>query len=289
MQTEDTMRDEGDLLNQEGVAVETDPIHAIYNFTAPLDLPTPLETLAQQLVDAIKDGKSFRTDGEIEYMAGQLEEEISRSKATRLATPKLLEVTGNVEERELAARYMEEKVKGALFHAGRDVRLRETFETVANCFRGAATDFRSGLHLPQVVLGDGRIIPYNDTNDTGLRHEGAINALVTDVHARNVKAGWWHDIKSGEPLDRNAGELICLMHSELSEAMEGVRKNRMDDHLPHRKMEEVEMADCVIRIADYCGGRGLDLGGAIDEKLAYNAQRADHKIENRLADDGKKF
>lgn len=283
MQDETSHDNEDAVMNQEGVAVEADPINAIYDFTAPLDLPTPLETAAQALLDALNSGEHAG------FYEEQLEAEISRSKATRLATPKLLEVTGNVEESELAARYMEQKAKGALFHAGRDARLCDTFETVANCFTAAAQDFRSGLHLPQVVLGEGRIIPYNDTNDTGLRHEGPINALVADVHARNVKAGWWHDIKTGDPLDRNAGELICLMHSELSEAMEGVRKNRMDDHLPHRKMEEVEMADCVIRIADYCGGRGLDLGGAIDEKLAYNAQRADHKIENRLAADGKKF
>jgi hypothetical protein len=34
---------------------------------------------------------------------------------------------------------------------------------------------------------------------------------------------------------------------------------------------------------------GLDLGGAIAEKLAYNAQRADHKMEHRMQEGGKKF
>lgn len=62
----------------------------------------------------------------------------------------------------------------------------------------------------------------------------------------------------------------------------------MDEHLPHRKMGEVELADAVIRIADIAGFLGYDLGGAIAEKLEYNKVRPDHKIENRLAEGGKK-
>ena len=71
--------------------------------------------------------------------------------------------------------------------------------------------------------------------------------------------------------------------------MEGYRKNLMDDKLPHRSMLEVELADAVIRIFDMCGGLGLDLSGAIYEKLEYNQNRLDHKIENRLKENGKKF
>lgn len=116
-----------------------------------------------------------------------------------------------------------------------------------------------------------------------------INNLATLCHEASVKGGWWHDVDTGESLERNKGELICLMHSELSEVMEGVRKNSMDDHLPHRTSEEVELADTIIRIMDYAGAYNLDIGGAIMEKMIYNSNRADHKPENRAKEDGKKF
>ena len=82
---------------------------------------------------------------------------------------------------------------------------------------------------------------------------------------------------------------LRLIHSEVSEAMEGHRKGLADDKLPHRSMVEVELADAVIRIADLAGALGLDLGGAIAEKMEYNRNRPDHKPENRRGENGKKY
>lgn len=121
--------------------------------------------------------------------------------------------------------------------------------------------------------------------------------LIKQIHEQNVQAGWWTDIetgkdltcKNGEKPKRNIPEMLCLIHSEISEAMEGHRKNLMDDKLPHRSMLEVELADAVIRICDMAGGLGLDLDGAIQEKLEFNKHRSDHKLENRLTANGKKF
>lgn len=171
----------------------------------------------------------------------------------------------------------------------------------------------------------------------------SLNAFAAEIHRDN--AHWWHDPATGERLDRNKGEMFMLMVSELSECMEGERKDLMDDHLPHRKMAEVELADTVIRIMDYSGSRptilnleyafatdwvipenksealheivavianvtntewwrmgravnmieayatrhGYDLWGAVAEKRAYNATRADHKAEARLAAGGKRW
>jgi len=117
----------------------------------------------------------------------------------------------------------------------------------------------------------------------------SLNELVKEIHDNNVKAGWWTDLNTGERKDRNVGELLCLVHSEISEAMEGIRKNLKDDKLPHRSMFEVELADAIIRIFDIAGAYNLDLGGAMQEKIDFNKSREDHKIENRKAENGKKF
>lgn len=116
-----------------------------------------------------------------------------------------------------------------------------------------------------------------------------LTELSQDIFNSNVAAGWYSDPKTGERIERNVGEMLALIHSEVSEALEGHRKKLMDDHLPHRPMIEVELADATIRILDLAGYLGLDIQAALDEKRAYNANRSDHKLENRMKDGGKAF
>lgn len=123
-----------------------------------------------------------------------------------------------------------------------------------------------------------------------------ITALADDIHGRNVRAGWWTDLNTGEDLHgkRNVGELLMLCVSELAEAMEGHRKKLMDDKLPQYPMLRVELIDCIIRCldllgSDYAEQRVRPAGEIFQAKLDFNAKREDHKPENRRAAGGKSF
>lgn len=128
--------------------------------------------------------------------------------------------------------------------------------------------------------------------------DAAGDSLVRACHGAAASAGWWNykgtdlaqECRDGSRFGKAlVAEKLCLVHSEISEAMEGHRKGLQDDKLPHRPMIEVELADAVIRIADLAGALGLDLGGAIAEKMAFNAVRPDHKPEARAAAGGKAY
>jgi NTP pyrophosphatase (non-canonical NTP hydrolase) len=124
------------------------------------------------------------------------------------------------------------------------------------------------------------------TKDEKRAYKG-IKAAMRLANKTATDAGWYTDITTGKKIKRNFGEVVALMHSELSEALEADRKSLKDDKLPNRDGREVEFADCLLRIFDTCFEMGLDLSGALIEKNRYNKKRADHKIENRKT--GKKY
>jgi len=124
-----------------------------------------------------------------------------------------------------------------------------------------------------------------------MKHElgtGCLNGLRDIFHSSAVSAGWYTNLETGKPLERNIPEMLCLIHSEISEALEAYRKDLKDDHLRHYNGIDVELADAIIRILDLCGYLGIDIGAAVEDKFAYNQHRADHKIENRMKEGGKK-
>ena len=96
----------------------------------------------------------------------------------------------------------------------------------------------------------------------------ALSLLQSRIHATARSKEWWER-------ERNDYELIALMHSQLSEAVEGLRAgNPTDDKIPAFTAAEAELADTVIRILDMAEARGWRVGAAILAKMAYNEQRA---------------
>lgn len=98
------------------------------------------------------------------------------------------------------------------------------------------------------------------------------DAMSTYIHEWAIRKGFWEQGKQ-----RNDAEMICLMHSELSECLEGIRHgNPPDSHIPEFNSAEVELADCVIRIMDTASARGWRVAEAIVAKMQFNEGRA-HK------------
>ncbi|WP_430691924.1 hypothetical protein [Paenibacillus woosongensis] len=129
-----------------------------------------------------------------------------------------------------------------------------------------------------------------ENSDLELHPKNPIGVLCDIAHQNAVGKGWWDE-------DRSFGEIIALIHSEASEALEDYRNGHnpsevwyevkvAQDEEPFRMNCEgtpdptwklcgipSELADIVIRVFDACGRYGIDLEKAISEKMAYNATR----------------
>lgn len=314
---------------------EEPPTRASFNLETQTTIDT-LQAVGFLTVAEVEDTVGITTEGRL--FAG-----LKPDGVPDLAV-EVAEITGNIAESELVARYLESKMraidKAITNHQEpayeREMGWAEAYQHMALVLRETANEIRNGLHLPTVHL-EGRVIPYNEDRSTGISHAAALTTFFTDVYSRNLKAGWWTDITTGEPKKRSVGELFMLFVTEIAEAYGAYLANAPDDKLPEYPGLGVELADLGIRWADFCGaylagnivassdannpgdrmfqevcmiarhyeairktpeavgepetGDPLpvaDVALMVDRKLDFNAKREDHKIENRLKEDGKR-
>jgi len=84
------------------------------------------------------------------------------------------------------------------------------------------------------------------------------------IHNNAVDHGWWED-------SREIPELLCLIHSEVSEALEAYRRRIPEGQ---KGCLSEELADVIIRIFDLCGRHKIDIAEAVRVKHEFNKTRA---------------
>lgn len=99
---------------------------------------------------------------------------------------------------------------------------------------------------------------------------GNLALLQEAAHRNAVNKGFYDDVVYNDP---EIAVRLCLIHSEVSEALEALRSGGPQSKKIDCKLFDEELADTVIRIMDLCGWLNIDLTTAVQKKMAYNLER----------------
>lgn len=94
-----------------------------------------------------------------------------------------------------------------------------------------------------------------------MTHEYTTNLETLQLRAWAIaESNGWHEV------ERTKGDILALIHSEVSEALEAHRHGDYDEYAE-------ELADIVIRVLDHAETEDIDLAFEINRKNEINAGR----------------